>query len=183
MNGLDIAFVVILGYTLIRGLFRGLVKEIASLFGLFAGFIVANTYYGQVMKVVQKVLANPQYAAIISYVLIFLVVLGAIIFIGAGLRKLMEAFMLGWLDRTGGGLLGVIKGGLVCSLLLFFLTMFMSQGSPFLTQSRLSPFVNQFAARLVSLVPQEMKDTFGHKSESLKKAWEGSTLDKLRNPE
>ncbi len=183
MNGLDIAFIVILGYTLIRGLFRGLVKEFASIFGLIAGFIVANAYYSQVMQAVQKILPNPQYAAIISYVLLFLGVLGAIIFIGAGLRKLMEAVMLGWLDRLGGGLLGVVKGGLICSLILFFLTMFMSQGSPFLAESRLSPFVNQFAARLVRLVPQEMKDTFGEKSQGLKKAWEGSTFDKLRNPE
>jgi membrane protein required for colicin V production len=183
MNGLDIAFIVILGYTLIRGLFRGLVKEFASIFGLILGFIAANAYYGQIMKVVQKVLANPQYAAILSYILIFLAVLGGIIFIGAGLRKLMEAVMLGWLDRLGGGALGAIKGGLVCSLLLFFLTMFMAPASPFLAESRLSPFVNQFAGRLVRLVPQEMKDTFGDKSQSLKKAWEGSTFDKLRNPE
>ena len=47
MNILDIIFSIILCFLGIRGIFRGLVKEAASVFGLVLGFFLANSYYGQ----------------------------------------------------------------------------------------------------------------------------------------
>ncbi|MGD9259358.1 MAG: CvpA family protein, partial [Desulfobacterales bacterium] len=38
MNPFDILIIIILGYSLIRGLFRGLVKEVASIIGVLGGF-------------------------------------------------------------------------------------------------------------------------------------------------
>ena len=183
MNSLDIIFISILAYTLIRGLMRGLVKEFASIFGLVFGFVVANNYFEQLSLVVQRVIGNPQYAAIVSYVTLFAAALLAVICIAHVLRRFLDIVMLSWVDRFGGGMLGLGKGGLHCSLILFLMTLFLSPQTSLLTDSLTSPYISLFARNLTGLVPQELKENFEQKSEQLQKKWEGSLLEKLRNPE
>ena len=45
MNPFDMVIVVILSFCLIRGFFRGLIKELASIVGVLGGFYAAYTYY------------------------------------------------------------------------------------------------------------------------------------------
>jgi len=47
MNALDVVIAVIVGFCLIRGIFRGLIKELSSIIGVFAGFYFAGNaeYY------------------------------------------------------------------------------------------------------------------------------------------
>ncbi|MBW2176094.1 MAG: CvpA family protein, partial [Deltaproteobacteria bacterium] len=43
MTILDVLMIVIVGFCLIRGVFRGLIKEISSIIGVFAGYYAAYT--------------------------------------------------------------------------------------------------------------------------------------------
>ena len=45
MNPFDILMLIILAYGLIRGIFRGLVRELASIIGVLGGFYAAYSYY------------------------------------------------------------------------------------------------------------------------------------------
>ncbi len=183
MNSLDIIFISILAYTLIRGLMRGLVKEFASIFGLVFGFVVASNYFEQLSVFVQRVITNPKYAAVVSYITLFVAALLAVILIAQVLRKFLDIVMLSWVDRIGGGMLGLGKGGLLCSLVLFLMTLFLSPGSSMLSDSLTSPYISLFARNLSGLVPQELKESFEQKSERLQKKREGSLLEDLRNPD
>ncbi|MCF8106160.1 MAG: CvpA family protein [Desulfohalobiaceae bacterium] len=182
MNSLDIIFISILAYTLIRGLMRGLVKEFASVFGLVFGFIIANNYFEQLSLIFQRLISNPRYAAIVSYVVLFVAALLAVIFIAHILRKFLDIVMLSWVDRIGGGMLGLGKGGLLCSLILFMTTLFVAPQTSFLTDSLTSPYISLFARNLTGLVPRELKENFEEKSAELQKKWEGSLLEDLQNP-
>jgi len=59
MNFFDIIVVVILGYCFIRGIFRGLIKELSSIVGVFGGFYAAYTYYMMVAKLLSKWNGSP----------------------------------------------------------------------------------------------------------------------------
>ncbi len=183
MNSLDIIFLSITAFTLVRGLFRGLVKEFASIFGLIFGFLIANQYYDQLSQFAQRLISNPKYAAIASYILLFLMALAAIICLGHILRKFLEIVMLGWLDRLGGTLLGLGKGALLCCLILFLLTLFLPPTAQIFSNSITTPYLSRFSQNLSSLVPQNMQESFEHKSEDLQKKWRKSLLFDLRNPE
>lgn len=183
MNSLDIIFLSILAYTLMRGLMRGLVKEFASIFGLVFAFVVANHYFAHLSVLVQRVLANPKYAAVLSYVTLFAAALLAVVFIAQALRKFLQVVMLSWVDRLGGVMLGLGKGALICSLILFAMTLFLSPRSTILADSWTSPYVSLFARNLSGLVPRELKENFEQKSDRLQKKWEGGLLEELRNPD
>ena len=182
MNGLDFVFIIIILLGLVRGLFRGLVKEFASIVGLIFGFLVANQYYQAVTERLMVIMPDEQIAGIVSYAFIFIAVLGAILLAGLGFRELLKLSMLGWLDRLSGGILGLLKGGLVCSLVLLLLTTFMAPGSRLLKESTLSPYISTFTQQLSRLIPKDMKTQFEARSEDLQESWEGSLMYKLRHP-
>ncbi|MCF8109722.1 MAG: CvpA family protein [Desulfohalobiaceae bacterium] len=183
MNSLDIIFCSITAFTLIRGLYRGLVKEFASIFGLIFGFLMANQYYEELSNVALRLISNPKYAAIISYILLFILALAAVIFLAHILRKFLEIVMLGWLDRLGGTLLGLGKGALLCCLILFVLTVFLPPTAQIFSQSMTTPYLSRFSQNLSALVPRTMQESFEQKSENLQQQWQKSLLYDLRNPE
>lgn len=183
MNSLDLIFLSILAYTLIRGIYRGLVKEFASIFGLVVGFLAANHFYEQLAQHLDQLISSPKYAAIISYVLLFFLALGLILFIGQLLKKVLQLVMLSWLDRLGGALLGFGKGALFCCLILFLLMLFLPSQADLFSSSLSTPYVSRFSRSLSSLVPRRMKQGFEQGSQRLQEQWEDNLLHDLRHPE
>ena len=74
MNLLDIVMIIILCFCLIRGGFRGLIKELSSIMGVFLGFYGAYTYYPVVAKWLSRWISNEGYGNILSFLIIFCVV-------------------------------------------------------------------------------------------------------------
>ena len=74
MNPFDILIIIILGYCLVRGLFRGLVKEVSSIVGVFGGFYTAYLYYEGVVKWLSRFIADTAYLNILSFLIIFCLV-------------------------------------------------------------------------------------------------------------
>ena len=54
MNLFDIVVVIIIGFCLIRGGFRGLVKELSAIVGVLAGYYGAYTYYPEVAAMLSR---------------------------------------------------------------------------------------------------------------------------------
>ncbi|MBW2037413.1 MAG: CvpA family protein, partial [Deltaproteobacteria bacterium] len=61
MNVIDIIITVIGAFCFIRGIFRGILKEITSIIGVFVGFYAAYTYYPLLAKVLSQLITNESY--------------------------------------------------------------------------------------------------------------------------
>ena len=61
MNPFDILIIIILVYCVVRGLFRGLVKEVSSIFGVLGGFYAAYSYYPQVANLLTRLVTDEAY--------------------------------------------------------------------------------------------------------------------------
>jgi membrane protein required for colicin V production len=180
MNTLDILILVILGFTLIRGLFRGFVGEISSIVGLIVGFILANQHHDKILPFVQSILPEPGIAQLISYALVFCTGLIFVLMAAAVLRHLLKVVLLGWVDRFAGGVIGLLKGGLVAVLLVLLLTTFLSPQAEILAGSKLAPRVNHFSTFLADLLPREMRQEFDEKSQPLRDKWRENVQERLR---
>ena len=123
MNYLDVIFIVIAGFFCIRGFFRGLILEVASIAGVIGGFILANTYYEQLTVHIEAFL-DPRWSGIAAYAVIFLGVLLGVAIIAGLIRKIIGAAGISWLDYTFGGVLGGAKGVLLCAIILAFVLHF-----------------------------------------------------------
>ena len=171
MNPFDILISVILGYSLIRGLFRGLVKEISSIIGVFGGFYAAYSYYGHLARLLSGLISDVSYLNILSFLVIFCGVLVVVSVLGIIIKYLLNIAFLGWVDRIGGVVFGLAKGILIVSVLFISLTAFLPKGSPFIQNSKLAPHVSWVSEKMAKVVSQDMKKEFISKLGELKKKW------------
>jgi membrane protein required for colicin V production len=171
MNPFDIVIIVIVGYSLVRGLFRGLVKEVSSIIGVFGGFYAAYTYYGLFSRLLSKLIHDIAYLNILSFMIIFCIVLIVVSVLGVIIKYLLNIAFLGWVDRIGGVVFGITKGVLVVSVIFISLTAFLPKGSAFIKNSMLAPHVSWVSEKMAKVVSKEMKKDFVTKLGELKKEW------------
>lgn len=171
MNLFDIIVVVILCYCLIRGIFRGLIKELFSLIGVLGGFYAAYTYYMVIAKPLSRWISNVGYLNILSFFIIFCFVFIIISILGIITHYILNIAFLGWVDRICGAGFGTVKGILIVSVLLITLTAFLPKGAPIIKDSLLSPHVTLVAEKMVKVVPKDMRHAFFDKINESKKAW------------
>ena len=171
MNALDIGIGLILAYTLIRGIFRGLVEELSSICGVFAGIYGAVFYYPHGAAFLSRWMAEAAYRNIISFLVIFGLIFVVIGVLGILIKYLLNIASLGWLDRLCGLAFGGIKGVLITAVLLLALTAFLPRGTPLIKQSLLAPHVAVIAEGLAKIVPRDLRQQFTGKVKELKRAW------------
>ncbi|MEJ2167097.1 MAG: CvpA family protein [Desulfobacterales bacterium] len=171
MNPFDILILVILGYSLVRGLFRGLVKETSSIIGVFGGFYAAYTYYTVLAKYLAGLIHNASYLNLLSFLIIFCFVLIIVSVLGVIIKYLLNIALLGWVDRLGGLVFGVIKAILIVSVLFISLTAFLPKGASFIKDSVLAPHVSWLSENMAKVVSKQMKQEFMAKLGDLKKSW------------
>jgi membrane protein required for colicin V production len=171
MNPFDILVVIILGFCLIRGIFRGLIKEVASIVGVLAGFYAAYTYYRQLAAFLARWMDNPVSLNLVAFFVLFCGVFLTISILGVVVKYLLSIAFLGWVDRICGAGFGMIKGILISAVVLLTLTAFLPRGAPLLEKSLMAPHVTSLSETLARVVSRDMKKQFIGKIQEVKKAW------------
>ena len=171
MNILDIFISIIVGFCLIHGIFRGIVKEMASIVGVIVGFFAAYTFYPYVGDLLSGFFNDKSYLNIFSFLIIFTFMFLGVGFVGVILKKLLKGLALGWADRILGGTFGFVKAVLIVSVLLLSLTAFLPKKAPVIKDSFLAPHLSTLSEKMVGVVPEEMKKKFGDNINALKDTW------------
>lgn len=140
MTYLDAGVLIILLLFLVRGLWIGLVRQLASIAALVFGFIAAGHYYQQFGVLLESFVPS-RLSFLITYGLLFLAVYLAVIGVGYGLRKVMSISFLGWFDRLMGGVFGLSKAVILATVLFMAFTGFMAASDPVLQRSYSTPYL------------------------------------------
>ncbi len=171
MNFFDIVIIIILGFGVIRGVFRGLIKELASIIGVLGGFYAAYSYYMVLARLLSRWISNVAYLNILSFLIIFCGILIIISILGVVIKYVLNIAFLGWVDRICGAGFGIIKGILIASVLLITLTAFLPRNAPVIKNSMLAPHITLVSEKMAKVVSRDMKHNFKVKLAELKKAW------------
>lgn len=143
MTLLDAGVIIITLLFLIRGIWIGLVRQLASIAALVLGFVAAGRYYRQLSELAVPFIDSPKISFIVTYALLFLVVYLLTITVGFGLKKVMTLTLLGWFDRFMGGLFGLVKAVFVVTLLFMLLSGFLDTTSLFFKGSFSLPYLSR----------------------------------------
>lgn len=171
MNLFDMVIIVILGFCVIRGIFRGLIKELSSIVGVLAGFIAAYTYYREVAAMLSNLVSDSAYLNILSFLIIFCVIFFMISIMGVLIKYLLNIAFMGWFDRVCGAIFGMTKGLLIVSVLFIIFTTFLPKRDPLVGESLLAPHVAVVSEKMARVVSMEMKKEFSSKITELRKSW------------
>jgi membrane protein required for colicin V production len=122
MNYIDIILCVPLLWGLYKGFTKGLIIEAASIisFGLavWGGIKFSNFLTGYIH---QHFSWNTKYLPVISFAIIFLGILIGVYAIAKLLERLVKAVSLGFVNKLAGGIFGMLKFGLILSVIIFVL--------------------------------------------------------------
>ena len=171
MNLFDFILIIILVYCFIRGIFRGLLKEISSLIGVLGGFYAAYTHYKQAGIYLKRWITDPNYINILSFLIIFICIFLIISILGIIIKYILKIVFLGWVDRVFGGVFGILKGILIGSVLLIVFTAFLSSDSGMIKNSRLSKHVAIISDKMISVAPKELRYDYQTKKQDIEKVW------------
>ncbi len=172
INPVDTGLAVIVAFCVVRGFFRGFIKEVFSLVGALAGFYVACIYYADAAKLLIRWFPRLPYLNIISFILIFIGIFILISLLGTGIKYLLNIVFLGWVDRVCGVLFGAAKGVLIGAMLLLALTAFVPQMASMIKSSTLAPEVARISEKIIGIVPSGVKRKFLDKLKVFKETWQ-----------
>jgi membrane protein required for colicin V production len=156
-NWLDILLLVIIAITIIIGAIRGFVRQIIGLLAVILGLILAIKYYPY-GKDVFTFLRNEVLAQLLGFFLIFVIVLSVGWVINILLAKAVRGPFKS-LNRFMGAGLGLVKGILICVVVVFGFLVF-PVNTQVLEESILTPYCMEIADIAYDLIPQELKDKF-----------------------
>ena len=121
MNYLDIILIIPLLWGLYKGFSKGLIIEAASLIALGLSVWGAIKFHDFLSTWMQNSLHwSSKYLPLLSFALIFIGVLLLVFGIAKLIEKIVKAVSLGFLNKLGGAIFGILKFGLILSMLIFF---------------------------------------------------------------
>lgn len=126
MAWVDVVIIVIVVGLIIHGIATGLVRGAFDIAGIIFGYILAVSYSATVRL--------PQ---IFAFLIIFVVVLIAFSITGRVVSKIIHITPLGYVDRILGGVLGFVKGVIICFVLLLAV-MLIRKDSRILSESQIA---------------------------------------------
>lgn len=122
MGLVDICILGLLGFFLLKGVFRGLLKEICSLLGLVLGGVFAFTFHLPLAQLLQDSFNFPAQLCIWgAFLAIFLIVVLLFTVIGLVLNRFVKVVFLGGFNRLAGAIFGIVQGVVILSVILLAL--------------------------------------------------------------
>ena len=118
---IDIIFAVILIIAVIKGLRKGLVVALFSIVAFIIGLAAAIKLSAVVAVYLQKnVAVSNQWLPVISFIIVFLVVVVLVNLGGKLVEKTFEMAFLGWANRLGGAIFYLLLYTIIFSVFLFY---------------------------------------------------------------
>ena len=117
MNVFDIVITVFLGFGFVRGIMKGLFIEVASLVALIGGVwgsIHFSYFIGDFLK--ESVSWSEKQISLAAFAITFILIIVVVSLLGRFLTKLADLAALGMVNKILGGVFGLVKIGLVLSI-------------------------------------------------------------------
>lgn len=184
MNTLDLVFALILAGSVYSGVVRGFARIGIGMAALLLAFLLAALYYPEAGRPFRDYTSSTGVANFLGYIGIFGGVILAGALLGHGATRFFKLVGLSWLNRALGGVVGLLRGGLMAIVVLMAVNAFLPGEPPSLVvRSRLAPYLLDSSRVLSELMPTEFKQEFLKNYEKAKKAWINPLRDQIRRLE
>ncbi len=117
MNWLDLVVLVVVVISIFIGLKIGIIKAVLSLVGSIVGIMLAGRYYIPLSEVLSFI-PQASLAKVVAFAIILIGVMVIAAVLAALLTWVVSKVMLGWVNRLGGAIFGLVLGAILCGALL-----------------------------------------------------------------
>ncbi|HET6179426.1 MAG TPA: CvpA family protein [Candidatus Sulfotelmatobacter sp.] len=148
---------------------QGFFSEALTMAGLIVGYVVAAWQYRSLAEWFESFLKNEWLAEILGFLIIFFAILILFGIAARIARWVMKEAGLSGFDRFLGGVLGLLKGGLMVAVILMGMTAF-APTSKLLANSQLAPYFLVVGRAAMWLAPSDLRARFNQGLDLLHRA-------------
>ena len=145
---------------IVRGVWIGLVRQLAAFFALVGSYLIAGQYADKLLPWAERLVNNPKITFFCSFAILFIASALGFALVGKVLHRFVQLTLLGWLNRLAGLALGGFKAAVIASLVYMFLASSLSATNDLLRTSYSSPYLKQGAELLRSLIDDPRLRTY-----------------------
>ncbi|MEI7498970.1 MAG: CvpA family protein [Bacteroidota bacterium] len=158
MNFIDYIIIILAALFVINGYRKGMIISLATLVALFLG-IYAAVYFSNFLDatLMEHLRPSRKWLPILSFSITFILVVISVMVVAKLMEKLIDVVGLGFFNHLGGAVLGLVKGVILISILLFIVINVDPKGKWITHEDKKGSF---FFNRVSEVFPKLMK-TFG----------------------
>lgn len=151
MDGVDTFFSIIIIVSVLLGLGMGMIRGILPLISIFIAVFIAGQFYGGWAGNLSSFLK------IVVFLLVFIGTFIVVNMFGLKLYTFLTANLhLGWIDRIGGGALGLMGGLIFIGLIVILMIGFhFGISEELFAQSKIVPYSVSMMKLLLKILPEE----------------------------
>jgi len=140
MSTLDTLLVVVILLCGILGVYWGFIRQVLSVAGLIAGLVLASRYGERVADWLSSFITNNTVVQALGFLFVLIAVSATVSLLATLLRRFVGLLFLGWLDHLIGGVLGLVQGLLLSTVILLVAAVFPTEVfSNAVADSRVAP--------------------------------------------
>ncbi len=158
MSVLDIAILLIVGISFLIGLVRGFVRESLSLVTWGVALWAAFTFANRFTQHFERFLNDPTLQLIASFIAVLVATLVLLSLLGYMLSSLFESTGLTGIDRSLGGVFGLLRGAIIIAVLVLLAGFTGFPNEPWWQESILVEHFKPLAKFIHGLIPDNLSD-------------------------
>jgi membrane protein required for colicin V production len=159
MNWLDLVILLALAWYVIAGATAGLPRELLTLVAMLLGVVLAGLFHDRLGVDFELFTDNSNLAHVLAFFAIFGAVYGAGQIAAVMLKNVALSLTFGPLDRTGGVVIGLLKGLILIETVLFLFARYHFETTvAAIDGSFLAPFFLRGIPFLLALLPGDFRD-------------------------
>ncbi len=154
MSTYDLVMLAVMAGAILFGIWKGLAWQIASLGAIFISYIVAMNFRGQVASMIK---ADPPWDRFLAMFILFVGTSFAVWIAFGFVRRTIERMHLNSFDRQIGGVLGAVKGVILCTIVTLFAVSLLGDSTRrAICTSKSGNYIARALVQLDGLVPTEI---------------------------
>jgi membrane protein required for colicin V production len=151
----DIVMLVVLGGATFFGFVKGFAWQLASLASLTLSYIAALRFADALAP---QLNADPRYSKYLAMLIIYCAVSLAVWLVFRVISGTIDRIKLREFDRQMGGLFGVLKGALFCTIITFFAVTLSESSRGAVLKSKSGPYLAQMLDKAQPIMPPELAE-------------------------
>ncbi len=157
LTNYDIVFLVVIGVSSILALIRGGISELLSLCTWFIVYYLLKHYATVLNNFIPSTISNHLLRTGIIFIVIFIVTAIFIAIIKKLTVNLISSIGLGSLNYVLGFIFGIVRGVLICGLIVIVIEIFNLDTSHGWQKAKLAPLINPVVGQIAEAIPEQLK--------------------------
>ncbi len=154
----DVVFIGIILFSAVMALIRGGVSEILSLSVWFLAFAFMRNFSSLIDGHIPPSVTNPLFRSVIVFIIAFIVIAIFVAILKKLCASIISSIGLGGLNYLIGAAIGIVRGILICAILVIVVEMLKFDPSHAWQKSRLYPVINPVVEWIAKSVPNQINE-------------------------